>query len=204
MNDQLTDVFFRGDIAPGENVMAVRERLKKLFNADDKQLQQLFSGRPVVIRRNLDGPAAALYKESMLKAGALVELRPAKVVAESGGAALAPGVAGVETQTKASDGNSAPERTAGHAATDITGGAPPGVQPSASESVPAPGFTLAPIGADVLNEDERPKVVPVKVDIGGLAIEPMEGDLLKNNEKRHVEPVEIDISHLSVEELPPR
>lgn len=207
MDDQLIDVFFRGDIVPGENIMGVRERLKKLFNADDQQLQQLFSGRPVVIRRNLDGPAAELYKESMLKAGALVELRPAKVAAESAEATApdATKVATQVTQGPASGGNSAPERTSERVAADLAGGVHPGGQQPPSESGSASGdFSLAPVGADVLNENERPRVMPVEVDISALAIEPMEGDLLKSDEKRHVEAVEIDVSHLSVEDLPPQ
>lgn len=206
MDDQLIDVFFRGDIVPGENVMGVRERLKKLFNADDQQLQQLFSGRPVVIRRNLDGPAAELYKESMLKAGALVELRPAKVAAESAEVTApdATKVATQVTQGTASGGNSAPQPTSERAAADLAGGAHPGGQQPPGESGTPGDFSLAPVGADVLNEDERPRVMPVEVDISALAIEPMEGDLLKNDEKRHVEAVEIDVSHLSVEDLPPQ
>ena len=207
MGDQLIDVFFRGDIVPGENIMGVRERLKKLFNADDKQLQQLFSGRPVVIRRNLDGPAAELYKESMLKAGALVELRPAKVAAESADAGAAPDAARAEaqvTQGTASGSNSAPERASERAAANAGGAHPPGQQPPSGSGSASGELSLAPVGADVLNEDERPRVKPVEVDISALAIEPMEGDLLKSDEKRHVEAVEIDVSHLSVEDLPPQ
>ena len=53
------DVFFRGDLVAGEKIVDVRERLKKLFKANDEQLQRMFSGRPIAIRRGIDSATAA-------------------------------------------------------------------------------------------------------------------------------------------------
>ncbi|HAD08095.1 MAG TPA: hypothetical protein DCF62_01320, partial [Porticoccaceae bacterium] len=72
------DVVFRGDIAPGQKVVDVRERVQKLFKADEQQLQRLFSGRPVTIRSALDQAQAEQYEQALLQAGALVEVKPSR------------------------------------------------------------------------------------------------------------------------------
>ena len=58
-------------------MVEVRENLQTLFKADDTQLARLFSGRPVVIRRNLDEAAASHYQQLMERAGAVVQVRNA-------------------------------------------------------------------------------------------------------------------------------
>ena len=165
------DVYFRGDTVAGQTVTAVRARLQKLFNADEQQLQRLFSGRPVAVRRDLDTSAAERYRDAMLEAGALVELRPAAAATETS--------------------------------------AEPGVQEDAVAQVVEPGsddqaggISLAPTGADLLNQREVVSVEGVSVDTSALDLLPQTGDLLAKSEQRTVELVEIDVSHLTLTELP--
>ena len=184
------DIFFRGDIVPGQNILDVRERLKKLFNADEQQLQKLFSGRPVAIRRNLDREAAEKYREAVFNAGAMVELRPVKTAATSAGTG--------STDHKGPSRAKAALQLSQAIAHDQV------VEAEEAEGEDVAGFSIAPIGADMLREEDRQVIDPVEVDISDLAIEDMSGDILQDSEKKHVDPVEVDISHLSVEDLPPQ
>ena len=206
MNDETKDgpakmdVFFRGDLVAGQKAVDVRERLQKLFKANDEQLQRMFSGRPIAIRRGIDSAAAKQYREALLKAGALVELKPAKAVAES-----AEG-----RPTMASPAQTQEQLTPGQ----VQQSAQPAPQQQAEEKISrgeeigsggeteAAAFTIAPVGADMLREEDRAVVEAAEVDISALAIEELEGDILQDSEKKHVDPVDIDISHLSVEDLP--
>ncbi|MEZ0121859.1 MAG: hypothetical protein AB9Q22_01610 [Candidatus Reddybacter sp.] len=175
MSDQRFDVFFRGDIVAGQAVVEVKERLAGLFKLEAAQVEQLFSGRPTAIRRNLDEASAKKYEQALLKIGAVAELRPAKVEE-------APAVQAVaETSDEASPVEQAP---------------------AAEQANTDDGLSLAPAGSDVLRPDERASVEAENVDVSGLSLEPAGGELLHDDEKLSVEATQVDTSHLEV--LPPR
>jgi hypothetical protein len=213
MEDPKVDIYFRGDIAPGQKIVEVRQRLQKLFNADEDQLQRLFSGRPVIVRRNIDLQAAAQYREAMLKAGALVELRPIPPDDDA-----SPTTAGENVSERGSDlpndkitnraaggEEVAKEPLAGDISSEIQKGgtSTQSIEQHPRENVQAVSeFSLAPVGADMLNGDEREEIVAVEVDISVLSAEEITGDILKEDEKKRVDPIEIDTSHLTVEKLP--
>ncbi len=169
MSDQQFDVFFRGDIVAGQAVVEVKERLAGLFKLEAAQVEQLFSGRPTAIRRNLDEASAKKYEQALLKIGALAELRPVKVEEAPAAQAVAE-----------------------------TSAAPSSVKPPAEPANSDDGLSLAPAGSDVLRPDERSTVAAVEVDVSALALEPGGGELLHDEEKRSVEAAEVDTSHLEV------
>lgn len=169
MSDQQFDVFFRGDIVAGQAVAEVKERLAGLFKLETAQVEQLFSGRPTAIRRNLDEASAGKYEQALLKIGALAELRPAKI-------ADTPAVQSI-AETSAVDSSS---------------------EPAAKSVNTDSGLSLAPAGSDVLRPDERASVETTEVDLSALALEPGGGEILRDEEKRSVEATQIDTSHLEV------
>lgn len=169
MSDQQFDVFFRGDIVAGQAVVEVKERLGGLFKLEAAQVDQLFSGRPTAIRRNLDEASAKQYEQALLKIGAVAELRPAK-------AEEAPAVQAV-------------------AHTSAAGSL---VEPSTEQINTDDGLSLAPAGSDVLRPDERANIEVVEVDVSALALEPGGGELLRDDEKHSVEATQVDTSHLEV------
>jgi len=169
MSDQQFDVFFRGDIVAGQSVVEVKERLAGLFKLETAQVEQLFSGRPTSIRRNLDEASARKYEQALLKIGALAELRLVKV--EEAPAA--------QTVAETSAAGSPAE---------------PPVEPANADS----GLSLAPAGSDVLRPDERANVEVTEVDVSALALEPGGGEILRDEEKRSVEATQVDTSHLEV------
>ena len=169
MSDQQFDVFFRGDIVAGQAVVEVKERLAGLFKLEAAQVEQLFSGRPTAIRRNLDEASARKYEQALLKIGAVAELRPAKVDE-------APVVQAVAETPAAGSSVESPAKPAN------TDG----------------GLSLAPAGSDVLRPDERANVEATAVDVSALALEPGGGEILRDEEKRSVEATQVDTSHLEV------
>lgn len=87
------------------------------------------------------------------------------------------------------------------------GVAPPGTRLSPVDAGPPPvapdisGIVLAPAGAAVLNDNERPQVAPVKVDISGINLAPPGTEVLTEDEREHVVPVVVDLSGMSVAEV---
>ena len=74
MSDQLFEVAFSGQISEGANLEEVKVRVGKMFNADDAKLVQLFSGKRIVIKKNIDQATAAKYKTALNRAGAECEI----------------------------------------------------------------------------------------------------------------------------------
>ncbi len=181
------EVIFRGDIVAGQQLTAVKERLKALFKVDDARIEQLFSGRPEVIKKGVDQATASRYRDTLLKAGAQVQLR------EQAAGTPAPSSAPTAPVTQPAvtpDLNSEPSSDA------MTSSAP---QVAPDASAPEAGWTLAPVGADVLRPDERRQVQSVVVDNVDFELAPAGADLLKPEERTKVEAPEIDVSHLTVD-----
>ncbi len=152
------DVVFRGDIAPGETLPVVRQRLGELFRLDETRLAQLFSGRPVVVKRGLTAEEGERYRQTLERAGALVTLRaasPESASQESPAASVAPA-------TGRSEPDVAP------VGADV-------LRPEERRSVEAPEFDLdhlsvAEAGSDVLRPEERRTVQAPELDLSHLSV----------------------------------
>lgn len=70
------NIIFRGEIAEGQDIEEVKKNLAALFKVTDEKIEQLFSGRPVRIKKKVDHATANKYKEAMEKAGALCSIVP--------------------------------------------------------------------------------------------------------------------------------
>lgn len=159
------NVYFAGQLLDGQEAAAVRDKLAKLFNADQPTLDKLFSGKAQLLKRDCDKATALKYKQAMERAGA----RP--IIKASDGA-TAPSGATTPAPTKTL---SAAEKIAALAAapdensyrTDDPAPAPEQQRPAQEQD----GMNLAPAGADVLREEERPEHVAREVDTSGLEID---------------------------------
>lgn len=171
MTDQHSfDVVFRGDICAGETLAVVRQRLGELFRLDPARLDQLFSGRPVVLRRGLDSVAAERFRTLLEEAGALVQLR-----ATSDQPTAAPTAAAVH-----------PEPSAGVNAA------------STSRTASVAGPSVAPVGAELLRPEERLPVKAPVLSLDHLSLAEPGSDVLRADERRPFEPRSLDVSHLSL------
>ena len=68
------EIAFSGQLVEGAPLASVQANLARLFQADAQRIAQLFSGRRVVIKNNLDEVGAEKYRLTLERAGAVVEV----------------------------------------------------------------------------------------------------------------------------------
>jgi hypothetical protein len=84
MADPKYDLIFSGELTPGTDPGAVRERIRELFKLTDDTLEKLFSGRPVAIKRGVDTATAVRFRDAFRDAGAVVQVLPGEQVEATG------------------------------------------------------------------------------------------------------------------------
>ncbi len=152
MPTELFDIIFSGKLIEGRNPVRVREGVRKLFKASDAQLDQLFSGKPISIKKGVDIEAAGRYRAAFRQLGALLDIRP------SAAAAAPP-----------PDPNSSPipDITLAPANTGSLESYAPRLEPRALPDIS--GLDLAAAGADM---DEPPRTPPARISTDGLDLIP--------------------------------
>ena len=81
MSDERYNLVFKGELVKSFELAQVKQNISKLFKVDGAKLEALFSGKAVVLKKNLDFDTATKYRVAIKKAGArvdLVENRPAE------------------------------------------------------------------------------------------------------------------------------
>lgn len=158
MNQARYDVVFTGTVADGLDVAVVKDRIAKLFKTDVSQIERLFSGSTVVIKRQTDEQTARKYHAAMRQAGALCQVRPCAPTEKAG--------------EQPPVDRSAP-RSSGPAG-DMSIAAPGSVL---AEHAPVPerefdlsAYSMAAVGADVL--DRVPSPEAPELDLSGYDLDP--------------------------------
>jgi hypothetical protein len=192
MSDQLFEVAFSGQISEGANLEEVKARVGKIFNADEAKLAQLFSGKRIVIKKNIDQATAAKYKTALNRAGAECEL------SSSGGAAsvaqaatTAPAVA--STQSAVTSTPSSAEYETGY---DGEVEPPPQTDPLgiSGDQIEDLAASIAPIGSELQDSYVEPEAP--QIDITGLDIAPVGSDI--GASKKDPEPPPPDTSGITL------
>lgn len=170
---QKYEIIFSGEIAPQAQLHEVRAALGRLFNADVAVLERFFSGRPVVVKRDLDQAGAQKYQQAFNQAGAIVEVRP--MLTDGGGQ-----VAAVEQSPVVASNGPIPrdEFTAAFA------------------HVQAPDFGLAEAGVDLMQL--KTQVPELSLDLSSLSLAPVGSELEQLPSEAAV--AEPDTSHLKLED----
>ncbi len=70
MQETLYKLIFEANIQPGFKEKVVKKNLQELFKADKDKMKRLFSGEPVIVRKNLPEDKIRQYEKAMVKAGA--------------------------------------------------------------------------------------------------------------------------------------
>ncbi len=83
MSDELFDIFFSGKVLDPDQTELVKQKVAKLFNADDALIAKLFSGKPAKIKKAVDMDTAIKYRVKFREMGAVVDIRPAKAQSET-------------------------------------------------------------------------------------------------------------------------
>ena len=157
-------LLFRGEILEGQHTAVVKKRLAKLLGIEDARVQRLFSGEPVVIKKDVDQATAARYQAEFKSAGARLRVAGGK----SAGSAASP------PPTPAQDAASAAAPSATPAGAASTGDDPtvaePGAMMSDDDSEPPPPapdtshLSVAETGSDLLEDEHRAAEVVLELD----------------------------------------
>lgn len=144
-------IIFRGDLAPGQPLSVVKERLQSLFRLNEEQVNQLFQGHPVTLKKGLDEAQARHWCETLSEAGALVERCIEKAQEE---AASARDTGTLTMKPVGADLLNPVERRV-HTEADID----------------TRGLSIAEVGADVLQPEERRIEEDRVLDLSHLQLE---------------------------------
>jgi hypothetical protein len=182
------NVYFAGQVMDGFELNTVRDKLAKVFNADQPTLDKLFCGKPQLIKRDCDKATALKYKRALERAGAIPLIKRAEPPGVT--ANIAP-VRAVTAAEKIAALAAAPDETSYQKSA-----APPAPADSQKEAVTDSGrIVLAPPGTEVLRENERAEPVIRDVDTSGYAIDARAERL---SEEAPPPPAAPDTSHLSM------
>lgn len=189
MSEELYEVAFYGEIVEGADLDQVKAKVAAMFKADAAKLAQLFSGKRVVIKKNIDQATANKYQSALQNAGAQCEVKSLAEAAStqsaddgatSAAAAATPASAPVSSSVRADSNAPAAPKTA-----------PLGITANEISDL---GASILPPGSNM--QDGENTVVAPELDLSGLDLAPPGSDL--GELKKH-ETVEIpDISNLSI------
>lgn len=193
MSDQIFEVAFSGKIMEGANLDEVKARLGKMFNADDAKLAQLFSGKRVVIKKNIDQATADKYKTALNRAGAECEL------SSSGGVAATPTAAASDEPAAAPPepaASTTPASTEYETAYDGDVEPPPQIDPLGitGDQIEDLAASLAPVGSELQDDHQDPEAP--EIDTAGLDVAPVGSDI--GSTKKEADPPPPDTSGITL------
>ena len=172
MSDELFEVAFSGQINDAADLDEVKAKFAKMFNADENKLAHLFSGKRIVIKKNIDAATAAKYQTAIERVGAICEM---KSLSSSNEIAPGPDLKPEATSPPpSSPPATAPMQTTYTAAADYGDVLPPpeleplGITADQIDDLSA---TIAPVGSE-LQEEIKEAAEPV-IDISDLDVAPV-------------------------------
>ncbi len=199
MADGEFQVVFHGGITGDQPVEVVQQQLASLFRMPAERVEALFSGKPVVVKKNIDEATARKLEQAFLRAGAACEVRPMATPATPGpGAENGPAAskAPTEDRNRAQPDGDPVKRTGGSIAaagdpnrtlvdlaipdsfeglaidTSDTPLAPPDRKPA--PEIDTGELSLAGEDAGPLSERKPPP--PADIDTSGLSMESLDGE----------------------------
>lgn len=175
MSEQLFEVAFSGEIIEGASLEQVKAKVGAMFKADATKLAHLFSGKRMVIKKNIDQATANKYKTALNNAGAVCEVISLSESVTEEKPAPAPAA-----NTPVEKSSTATARVAQAVPEKIIHGDIPGAPQTAPLGVTASDISdlaanIAPLGSDM--QDEIKEVAEPALDISGLDIAPAGSDL---------------------------
>lgn len=178
MSDQRFDLSFSGVMLPGADPALARRRLAEAFKLSEQDGARLFSGHPMVIKRQVDAATAARVEQVFTRVGAVLTITPVADPDAMGSQGVAP--------------PAPPTLPVSPAGT---------VVPPKGQVLDVSGFSLAPVG-EIL--DHTPAARPPALDLSRLSLVPGQDWTLTDCTLPPAPIPAPDISKLSLEPLPPR
>jgi len=207
MSDELFEVAFSGQIEDGVDLDEVKAKVATMFKADEAKLAHLFSGKRIVIKKNIDAHTAAKYQTALGRVGAKCEVKSLSVSDE---AAPSPSP---QPGAVNSPPPSTPSESAVEPASPPPAAAP--IQAATFESadhgdvLPPPltdplgitgdqiedlSTTMAPVGSEL--QDEIKQVAAPAIDVSDLEVAPVGSDI--GSGKKQPDPPPPDTTGLSM------
>lgn len=148
------DIYFRGEIADGQNLATVKTSLAKIFQADDKKIAALFSGKTCLLKKEIDKEAALKYQTILKKAGAKIIIKTSQT--QSPAADTSPNDSLQNKQPSLKERLAAMEQSEAE-------------RPAAAKEEEVPeGLYLTPVGSNLLKPSEEKEVKPANIDTSGI------------------------------------
>ena len=177
---------FRGAIQADQHAAVVRPRLQAMLKASDAQMDVMFSGQPVTLKKAVDEATAERYLDAFTKAGAKLEL--AQVAAP----------AAQNKQPAAQNKQPAAQNKQPAAALKEPVAASTRESSTTPESSSA--FGLAEVGADLISATERPPEVEASVTTSHLTLASPGTTLADSESTESMAPAPVDTSHLQLDQ----
>jgi hypothetical protein len=187
---QRYDIFFAAKLVEGFDEATVRSNIASLFKANSATLEKLFSGKPQLLKRGVDKPTAIKYKSALQKAGAvpLIRAHPkAPAAAPKPGAPAAKAPAAKKVPPRAAQKPAKPAQKPARAA------------PARPPEAESDAISLAPVGSEVLREDEREVYEELDIDTSAIHLSSeLEPPIMAAADPQPPAP---DTSHMSMGEV---
>lgn len=193
MPPPLFDVYFRGVLLPDADPGQVRDRLGALFGLGPAELERLFSGAQICVKRAVDVDTASELRGRFRDAGALVDIRPAGPPAKPTTPATA---APLDAPAPRPDPAPGSDPVGWTLSAPQTGSLAEFAQSVAAAPLPdISGLDLTPAGANLADAATLP---PPAIDTSHLSVAPANtGSLEDCHREKPRRPIG-DISHLSL------
>ena len=188
MSDARFHVVFAGQLVKGADPATVKANLGRLFKMDAAKVDKLFSGQPVVLKKDADQATAMKFRAALKQAGAECVLKPLDGVVQEAG------------------GSSSGSVTPAPVAPAVTESAAPAPQEFSSGDLETVGtirtggtgfsgaFSVAAVGENMDNSEHAPP--PAAPDVSHLSMAGVGEDL--GQQKKQEDAKVPDISHLSL------
>ncbi|MCU7906742.1 MAG: hypothetical protein KZQ76_13035 [Candidatus Thiodiazotropha sp. (ex Epidulcina cf. delphinae)] len=189
MSVESYDVYYSGAILKGRDPEEVKRKISAMFKLEGGQLERLFSGKPVPIKKGVDMDRAGKFRVAFRDAGGLVDIVPA------GQPAPAPKP---PARTRPRPATPSSPAGSGSSTQEMTLAEGPMEPPPDEDAIPvaAPDYPLSsPQGFDLsdcapeVEATELPDISALNLDRPGIGI----------NEPPDPEPPEIDTSALALD-----
>jgi len=168
MSDELFEVAFSGQINEGADLEQVKAKVGAMFKADATKLAHLFSGKRMVIKKNIDQATANKYKSALNNAGAVCEVK-----------SLSEAPVKQAVEVKPAQASPAPTKPEARPAAAVSGDIPAAPQTDplgiGADDISELTAAIAPVGSDM--QDEIKEVAEPALDLSGLDIAPAGSDL---------------------------
>jgi len=162
MESSVYDIYFQGEALEGFDINLVKQNMARLFQANAQTLAALFSGKTVLLKKDLGKDDALKYQTLLKKAGAKIVIKARRVDAP----AASPVPQQSAPQPISPVQATAKPATAANASTPTS----PAKAPLTASVSAAPSWSLSPRGSDLMKPEERHEAAPVKVDISALSV----------------------------------